>query len=276
MVYHDDEASHWSVGVFRRSLRTIHYFDSLSKLGVEAKAKEACLGTLKWFGVSIVDITWEAKPCKQQTDGVSCGLYLVENVRAVLTTDPIAKLSLDELRSKYQRELSRSTTLSNSHAIPAAAIDALDLPLSYSSKSQDLGCIILRKKMEQHEDLISQANQQRLTPLQQSKMLDRLDTELPQLHTDLMEAEHIRLWCTQNCQSANARLEAFERHPVLPQPGPPSQPATEAFTEYTSQLLALRNRLDSEQKEQRQAIEVVRRKKIAWQACLQLHQEGIK
>lgn len=61
LVYNDEEACHWSVGIFRSGLHTIHYFDSMSSLGVEAKARQACLGTLEWLGISVKDIVWEAK-----------------------------------------------------------------------------------------------------------------------------------------------------------------------------------------------------------------------
>ncbi|KAL8799945.1 MAG: hypothetical protein Q9182_005515, partial [Xanthomendoza sp. 2 TL-2023] len=274
MVYHDEEASHWSLGVFRPNLRTIHYLDSLSILGVESKAKEACLATLKWLGIAVMDVAWEAQGCLQQTDGVSCGLHLVENVRAVLAADPIpTQLDIDELRSRYRRELRIARTSPKLGAIPAAVTDPLILPLSHStSSSQDVDCIILQKKLEQQQDLVSKANEQRITLLQQSKVLESINAELLQLHTDLMEAETTRLWNSRNCENAHARLQAFERHPVFPQPGSPIQ-ATEAVVEYNNQLLVMRNRLSSEQVEQRRGIELVQRKKTSWQACRELQKE---
>ncbi|KAL8742926.1 MAG: hypothetical protein Q9184_008176 [Pyrenodesmia sp. 2 TL-2023] len=278
LVYNDEGACHWSVGIFRSCLHTLDYFDSLSSLGVEAKAKQACLATLEWFGISVKDIVWEAKSCIQQSDGANCGLYLIENVRAVLAADTVpTHLNLDDLRSSYLQELSRSDTHLQSQLIPAIAMNPLSPPRNPtppSSPSADF--IILNKKLEQQQNLVLQANEQRRTLLEQVELLDTSDAELLQLHTDLMEAENIRLWCTQNYDNTNARLQVFERHPSLPRPSFLRPPATDALSEYTDQLGALRDRLQGDRSEQQEAINLVEQKKTAWHAHLKLHTDKVK
>lgn len=48
---HDEEACHLAVGILQPNLRSVHDVDSRSTLGVEAKARLACVATLEWFGV---------------------------------------------------------------------------------------------------------------------------------------------------------------------------------------------------------------------------------
>lgn len=61
LVYHDETTAHRSLGCYRNTLHAVHYYDSMTSLQLEEKARQACFQMLDRLGLATSGISWQSK-----------------------------------------------------------------------------------------------------------------------------------------------------------------------------------------------------------------------
>lgn len=61
LIYHDETTAHCSLGCYRKTLHAVHYYDSMTSLQLEEKARQACFQMLHRLGLTTSEISWQSK-----------------------------------------------------------------------------------------------------------------------------------------------------------------------------------------------------------------------
>ena len=184
--------------------------------------------------------------CIQQKDSFSCGLYVAENIRAVLAADPIPQtLELDELRLRYQQELLTSAQLISDLTFPAATAN-LVVPDTATPSSENVGSPILQRKLKWRQELITDCTGQHSVVLKRIDKLRASQTENRKLHIELMDADIRRLLSNVNTDRANKHLQTFVKFPALPLPKLRDLEVDKTLADYETQLKAAQQTLEYE------------------------------
>ncbi|KAI4254293.1 MAG: hypothetical protein LQ352_003176 [Teloschistes flavicans] len=142
LPFHDTIMQHWSLGIYRPSIKLITYYDSMIDLGVARRAEPAIRRVLSWIlKESVEDVSWQIivsespsdsishvplccilyaswnygrltdnllQSICQQSNDVDCGVFLLEVLRTIVDCEPLPiAVDCQHLRQAWDDRLRR-------------------------------------------------------------------------------------------------------------------------------------------------------------------------
>ncbi|KAL9597531.1 MAG: hypothetical protein Q9219_005078 [cf. Caloplaca sp. 3 TL-2023] len=109
MPFHDTSREHWVLFLYTSETRSLELFDSCAggNNGAEVRCSEVVRTLLsRLFGYT-VDSPVTVQPCAQQTNGIDCGIHVVDNAYRLSHFQPVSldPLNTVALRQEYHRTL---------------------------------------------------------------------------------------------------------------------------------------------------------------------------
>ncbi|KAL8762165.1 MAG: hypothetical protein Q9184_001791 [Pyrenodesmia sp. 2 TL-2023] len=125
LPYHHKEAAHWTLGIYKRRLRMLEYYDSCRAEELPCEAVQLMTGRIltsllgQEYSASLMTV--KNMSSAQQTPGsMDCGLYIVENARAACAGHPPPSLiDGQSLRQHWARVIHDADTLVVDMVAPA-------------------------------------------------------------------------------------------------------------------------------------------------------------
>ncbi|KAL8767719.1 MAG: hypothetical protein Q9209_005856 [Squamulea sp. 1 TL-2023] len=216
--------NHWSLGVFHSSIRLITYYDSCTYLQVAKRAEPALRQTLSWLLTrDLHDVGWQEISVCQQSNAIDCGAFLIENLRSVVTCQPLPKtIDSEILQQSLAIDLEKVKDTQPSAKDIMATIRSIELELTSDVREQGG---VDRELLEMHtmylrevKPRIQNISGELAAQVQEEQQARKAQNEL---HRNMILQENVRLYLELDIRKDRQVLDLQQNIPSLPEPSDP-------------------------------------------------------